>query len=132
MGKNDRESLGDGWYGAERSPEGILFRATGPVAGIRLVGNFDRAEISIFAAARPEHAGEDLVVELRQKQSVLARMEWSLNQWLIRRAGIEFDPGDELTIYIVNPWSPDALYENGDARQLGLMVSAIRAAPNFS
>ena len=32
-------------------------------------------------------------------------------------------------IEVENPWSPDALYQNGDVRSLGILLSAIRLEP---
>lgn len=125
-GERGCDAFVEGWYDLERSPEGMLFQASSRRATLKLVGAQGRVEVALLIAARPEHARQPLRLRLRGVDGL--PLSWTLetNGWTVR--GGEIDAGEEgmLQLEALNPWSPDALYCNGDARLLGVMLGAAR------
>ncbi|MBI1389655.1 MAG: hypothetical protein GC154_14550 [bacterium] len=126
MGKNDQSYLGEGWYGVERSPEGILFRATARRAVLRLPYPGQRIELGVYVSARPLHAGEPLRFTVNCGETAAHTWELTTNGWTVRKGIVEVPESGEVALEALNPWSPDALYHNGDARLLGLLLASLQ------
>jgi hypothetical protein len=128
VGINDLHIFQDGWYGLEKSPEGLLFRASSSQATLKFEGMEGRCKIILLFSARPEHTGEPLCGSVYGNCDEGSTFEFSIdtNRWCVREGMVDLDPNGLIHIQIKNPWSPDALYQNGDARSLGLMLSAVR------
>jgi len=126
IGKNEFGFLGDGWYGLERSPEGIWYRAAAPVAEIHLPVQFEKVSISLHVSARPQHTGKPLDVEITAGTGPLFLFCLQSNHWTIRSGLMDLTSNNTLRIHTKNPWSPDLIYHNGDARSLGILLNAIR------
>ncbi|MBN2326792.1 MAG: hypothetical protein JXR73_06535 [Candidatus Omnitrophica bacterium] len=127
FGYNDLHMLGDGWYGVERSPEGILYRSSAPAAEF-FTPNPEQVSISLIASARPEHAGEALKGSIKGQDNSGFEFILETNGWTVIKGSAIPGKARTLRLNVENPWSPDRLYHNGDARALGLLVSAIRMA----
>lgn len=127
MGQDDVSFLGYGWFGVERSPEDVIFRAAGKQAIFRLPLRSERIELAFLAAARPLHAGEPLRIGVNRDGERLITWTVQTNGWTVRSGEIKDYSGEDLMLEADNPWSPDALYKNGDSRLLSLLVSSIRA-----
>lgn len=125
MGYNDLRCLGEGWYGLEKSPENILYRASAPFAEIQVVTR-KTVELSLFLSARPDHVGEPLHGSVQGEAG--SEFDFTLfhNGWALRKGIVVPDAERTIRIVAQNPWSPDRLYDNGDSRALGFLVSAIR------
>ncbi|MDP8243645.1 MAG: hypothetical protein P9L94_06160 [Candidatus Hinthialibacter antarcticus] len=128
MGQDDATFLGYGWFGVERSPEDVLFRAAGKQAIFRLPLTADRVELAFLAAARPLHAGEPLQFGINRDGERLITWTLHTNGWTVRCGVIERYSGEDLMLEADNPWSPDKLYQNGDSRLLSVLVSSIRVS----
>ncbi|MDX9753307.1 MAG: hypothetical protein RBU29_05060 [bacterium] len=126
IGKNEFGSLGEGWYGLEHSPEGVWYRASAPKAEIHLPTPFETVTLSLLVTARPSHTGQPLEVEITSGESGRFAFTLESNLWTIRKGVLDGNGGTTLQIRVKNPWSPDRLYQNGDARSLGILLSAIR------
>lgn len=125
MGYNDLRILGDGWYGVEKSPERILYRASAPLAEIRVPAR-GQIKLGLLLSARPEHAGEPLRGLVRGENESGFDFTLFSNYWTFRNGFVVPDSKRTIRIAVQNPWSPDSLYNNGDARALGILLSAIR------
>lgn len=123
MGTNETPWLGEGWDGLERSPAGMLYRAARENAWLQLPPA-SGGEIKLLLSARPEHAKAPLRWSVRCGGHRHEGKALAWNGWVIRCLAL--GPVQEgIWLETHNPWSPDQLYQNGDARQLGLLVSAI-------
>jgi hypothetical protein len=125
MGYNDVRFLGEGWYGLEKSPENILYRASAPLAEI-YVATRRAVELSLLLSARPAHVGEPLRVSVQGEAGSRFDCTLDYNGWTLRKGWVVPDSEGMVRFLAQNPWSPDRLYDNGDARALGILVSAIR------
>ncbi len=131
VGYNDRRIFGNGWYGLEKSPRGILYRASTPYAELQ-VSDVGKLDIGMMITARPEHCGEPLRVTLQSGKlsdsASLSEMHIVLetNGWVIREGTLLVGDDRIIRILTQNPWSPDRLYRNGDVRSLGILISSIR------
>ncbi|MGC9328992.1 MAG: hypothetical protein ACP5I1_15255 [Candidatus Hinthialibacter sp.] len=125
FGYNDLRMLGDGWYGVERSPEGILYRSSGPSAEFFTLISAP-VSLSLIASARPEHAGESLKGAIKGQENSGFEFILETNGWTVIHGSVIPGESRALRLSVENPWSPDRLYHNGDARALGILVSAVR------
>lgn len=130
IGKNDQRHLIKGWYGIERSPEGIYYRASKPRA-LFVPCREGVTHVTLLLSARPEHTGMPLEVSLHSGESGRGSFTLCCNGWTTRTAEIFIQPNVPVVIEIKNPWSPDSLYHNGDIRALGILLSAIRFSPPY-
>ncbi len=131
IGQDDAPYFGYGWFGVERSPEEMLFRAAGKQAIFRLPLTADKIELALMAAARPIHTGEPLQVGLNRDGERLITWVVETNGWTVLSGTLDKYQGEDLMLEADNPWSPDVLYKNGDSRLLSLMVSSMRATRLF-
>ncbi len=125
MGLNERDFLGDGWYGLEKSSEGILYRAASRIAKIDtpLSG---LSTLVFLLSARPEHVGEPLKVTVSSGSESTSGFELHTNHWTTRSVDLTLEEGQPITIEAHNYWSPDKVYGNADLRALGILLSAVR------
>ncbi len=124
-GYNDLQWLNEGWYGVEKSPEGILYRASGPVGVLRFPWE-GRVMLSLYLSARPEHSGEPLRVLVKSQDDAGFYFTLVTNGWTLRRGSVVLGKERKIRIEAQNPWSPDSIYNNGDARSLGILLCGIR------
>ncbi len=125
-GINDLPIFHKGWYGLEKSPEGILFRASSADARLKIPDVQGRCKMCLLFSARPEHTGEPLRIIVKGANGSSFDFTVSTNHWSLREGTIQLDESGIIQFHIENPWSPDTLYHNGDVRSLGIMLSAIR------
>ncbi len=125
VGLNERNFLGEGWYGLEKSPEGMMYRASSKTAQIEcsLSGS---AKVVFHLSARPEHVGESLRVAVSTGEQDGFTFELVSNQWTTRTGELVLEKNVPITLHVENPWSPGALYENADLRSLGILLTAMR------
>gem|GEM_PF-6759960 len=125
IGLNERSFLGEGWYGLEKSPEGLLYRAATRKATIHspLSG---QVNMILLLSARPEHSGAPLRVTVSAGNTSRFSFELTTNHWTTRGGEFFLDENCPITIETHNPWSPDSLYGNADLRALGILLSAAR------
>ncbi len=128
-GFNDNRALVEGWYGLEKSPKGLLYRATSRNAEIKTRLPHGPVQCTLFVSARPEHTGENLIVTVSSDDKKRFQFNLHTNQWTTRTGKLILDESRTITIETDNPWSPDRIYNNGDARALGIMLNAIRLDP---
>ncbi len=127
LGINDLHAINDGWYGLEKSPERVYFRASAPLAELTLPIEGIRVDLSLYLAARPEHAGEPLEASVFNSTADSGfTFILETNGWSIRSGSVIINQDKKIQIIIKNPWSPDRLYNNGDSRSLGVLLSAVR------
>lgn len=123
-GVNDRLVFTEGWYGLEKSPEGILYRASSAQATCKF-STSGKIRLTFLLSARPEHTGAPLAVHLKIGDQFIDSFELQVNPWTIRQSEFHLPDDTILTIVAQNPWSPDKIYRNGDARSLGILLSAL-------
>ncbi|MGI6455252.1 MAG: hypothetical protein ACOX5R_06460 [bacterium] len=128
-GFNDLQVLQKGWYGVERSPEGIYFRASSAHAEIPCTGLKGKLNLTLFLSCRAEHTRQPLQVNIFTTKEDSVRWNLNTNHWTTRTGTLERVENGIIHIEVENPWSPDALYQNGDVRSLGILLSAIRLEP---
>lgn len=126
IGKNEINNLGDGWYELEKSPEGMYYRAASSAAGILVPPGMKMISISLITAARPQHTGEPLRVEVFSKINSYFKFSLETNMWTICHGELDVEGCTEIIIKTKNPWSPDNIYHNGDTRALSIMLNAVR------
>lgn len=124
-GKNEAPYLGDGWYGLERSPEGILYRAAKPKAFLTLPVE-GKTELTLYCSARPEHTNTPFECFFLVDGDKRAEIALNSNNWVTRMVELTLTKDSTIEIHTKTPWSPDTLYQNGDIRALGMLVSSIR------
>lgn len=125
-GVNDLHDFADGWYGLQRSPEGLLFRSTSAHARLKITGFSGLASVSLLISARPEHTGFPIQGVVTCGEDSSFAFQLTTNHWTLREGNLTLQPNSIIDLHITTPWSPDKIYHNGDARQLGIMVSAVR------
>lgn len=126
FGHNDAGALGEGWYDAERSPDGVLYRAMQPRAELIAPGE-GRWRMVLYASARAEDTGEALKIVCGNDTA--HPLAFATNGWTTRMCDVQCEANRTVELLVMNPWSPDGLYRNGDARSLGALVSAVRWLP---
>lgn len=124
-GKNERPYFGDGWYGLERSPEGILYRAAKPHAYLSLPVT-EKIELTLYISARPEHTHIPFKANILVDGNQQAEISLTSNNWTTRVIQLTHAKKSQIELQTLTPWSPDTLYHNGDIRALGMMVCSIR------
>lgn len=124
-GKNEDPYLGDGWYGLERSPEGILYRAAKPQAHLSIPVE-GKIELTLYISARPEHTKIPFLCDILVDQQKQAEFTLSSNNWVTRVIELSLIKDSTIEFQTTTPWSPDKLYQNGDIRALGMLMSSIR------
>jgi hypothetical protein len=130
IGKNDIGFLDDGWYGLEKSPEGLFYRASSPEAWICIPDILTgQVSVSLILAARPEHCGHPIEVEILSDESHSFTFQLETNNWSTRSGVLDMGKSQKMAIKTHTPWSPDNLYKNGDMRSLGILLNAIRIEP---
>lgn len=125
-GINDRTVLDEGWYGLEKSPEGILYRASSPKSTFIIPVLNPSILLTFLLAGRPEHTGEPLSFTITSNDSTLADFQLNTNHWTTRQVNVSLKNEQRIHLKVKNPWSPDNIYKNGDVRSLGILLSAIR------
>lgn len=128
-GFNDKKPLLDGWYGLEELPKGLLYRASSRKAIIKTKLPTGPIRCTLYLTARPEHTGEELFVTVSSGEDSRFQFSLNTNQWTARSGQLILDASRIITIETDNPWSPDRIYNNGDARALGIMLNTIRIDP---
>lgn len=131
-GQNDAVAFVEGWYGLQRSPEGLLFRSSAAKARLKLLDIGGPVRLILLLSARPEHTRKPLKGRVTSGTHSSFPFELTTNQWTTREGVLEVGEDSIVTIEVDNPWSPDRLYKNGDARSLGIMLSAIRISPLYA
>ena len=126
IGKNEINNLGDGWYGLEKSPEGMYYRAASPTAAILLPLGMKKISLSMILSARPQHAGEPLRLEIFSKPNSYFKFSLETNIWSICHGELDVEGCSEILVKTKNPWCPDNLYHNGDTRALSILLNAVR------
>jgi len=129
IGLNDRNVLQEGWYGLEKSPEGLLYRASSPRAEWKIAGFSGRIQLTLLLAARPEHAGKPLQATISTETGSKFELRLGTNQWTTRNGELNLPADGKMALEIHTPWSPHQLYQNGDARSLGILLSALHIRP---
>ncbi len=125
-GVNDRSVFDEGWYGLEKSPEGILYRASLPNSTIMIPIKNSSMLLTFLLAGRPEHTGEPLSFTIMSNDSTIADFQLTTNHWTTRQVDVSLNNEQLIHLKVKNPWSPDNIYKNGDVRSLGILLSAIR------
>lgn len=116
----------DGWYGIERSPEGVVYRASRKRARLKAPGTGE-ADLILCLSARPGHAGEPLRAAVTVGGAGFG-FSLGTNGWTTRRGRLRLEEGVPVEIEVLNPWSPGSLYGNGDIRSLGILLASARFA----
>lgn len=125
MGINDRKVLKEGWYGLEKSPEGLVYRASSREAVLKLPFARQRVQITLLLSARrPKNAAEPLKGMVSSSTGSDFMFELATDLWTVRRGSLDVGEDRLVHIQVANPWSPDQLYRNGDTRSLGILLSA--------
>ncbi len=125
VGNNDRLALEEGWYGLEKSPEGLVYRASSREALLRIPFALQRVQVTLLLAARPEHTHEPLKGLVSTSAGTDFLFELTTNHWTVRQGFLETGEDRLIRILVYNPWSPGQLYANGDERLLGILLSAV-------
>ncbi len=128
VGYNERPYLGDGWYGLEKGPGGMLYRASSKKAEIH-VPLEGYVELSLLFSARPEHTGGLFEASVVGDAGSYFDIELAANGWSTRQGELVLDQDRPILIDTLTPWSPDTIYKNGDARSLGMLLNAVRITP---
>jgi len=125
VGINDCNALEEGWYGLEKSPEGLVYRASAREALLKVPFSRQRVHVTLLLSARPEHTGEVLKGIVSASAGADFTFELAANTWTVRRGSLDIGEDRMIRILVYNPWSPDTLYKNGDSRSLGILLSAV-------
>ncbi len=125
VGINDCNALEEGWYGLEKSPEGLVYRASAREALLKVPFTRQRVHVTLLLSARPEHTDEVLKGIVSTSAGADFTFELATNTWTVRRGSLDIGEDRLIRILVYNPWSPDTLYKNGDTRSLGILLSAV-------
>jgi len=126
VGINDRNALEEGWYGLEKSPEGLVYRASAREALLKVPFTRQRVHVTLLLSARrPRDAAEPLKGMVSTSEGTDFTFELATNAWTVRRGSLDIGEDRLIRILVYNPWSPDTLYKNGDTRSLGILLSAV-------
>ncbi|MEW6238123.1 MAG: hypothetical protein AB1656_22265 [Candidatus Omnitrophota bacterium] len=125
IGLNDRKVLQEGWYGLEKSPDGLLYRASSVRAEWKIAGFGGRIRLTLLLAARPEHVGKPLQATVSTETGTKFEFQLGTNQWTTRNGELILPADGKIALEVYTPWSPHQLYQNGDARSLGILLSAL-------
>ena len=129
VGINDRKVLEEGWYGLEKSPEGLVYRASTREALLKVPFAHQRVHVTLLLSARAKDAKEPLKGIVSTSAGTDFTFELATNHWTVRRGSLDVGEDRLIRVLVYNPWSPGQLYKNGDERSLGILLSALHVLP---
>ena len=102
-----------------------MYRAASRKAELLLPVVRGRVRLVFLVAARPEHTKTPLHTKVTAENESGFCFALSVNPWTTRWGELDLE-SERITVTTENPWSPDRVYDNGDLRALGILLSAIR------